>query len=208
MTYDPNIPEGSDILAESQQDLLNNASDADTDFSVDHVALSATSNNGKHKFSTYRHDPTIFAPATDTDEIALFPSLNPNNRVNLFAKYPQIEENEELNIEAATGQTLGIAPFAASYFRLAGGGGTTILGNAINLTATWTATIITCTFTTNAANASYFVRIGIGNQAATFVTFGAPYVANQTVSQFEIRKSSSANNFAAGNEFYVMVYEV
>jgi hypothetical protein len=51
MTYNPNIPQPSDNLSDSQNDLLNNFQTLDTSFAVNHYQFSnATANNGKHKF--------------------------------------------------------------------------------------------------------------------------------------------------------------
>lgn len=206
MTYDPTVPQPEDILATSQGELLTNASTTDTGISTDHVALSATEDNGKHNSSIYRFDPSISEPATDQEELALYPVLNPNNIINLFCKYQQIAANEEDDIEAEPGATIGIVPFAAAYFTLNASPAVTINGTAINLSASWVTNTITCTFGTNASNANYFVRLGFGNALAAILTFGEPGIINRTTASFDIQTTSAT--FSANEEFYVHVYEV
>jgi hypothetical protein len=47
--YNPNIPQPTDFLSNSQQDMLNNFSQANTTMGVDHYSFDdATANNGKH----------------------------------------------------------------------------------------------------------------------------------------------------------------
>lgn len=53
MTYNPNIPQAADIISNSQPELLSNFQQLDAQFSTDHVAFSATTNNGFHKKVTY-----------------------------------------------------------------------------------------------------------------------------------------------------------
>lgn len=70
MSYDPNIPQSNDIISASQIDLLNNFTSLNTQFNVDHVALNAGSNNGKHEKSTYIEQSAD--PTTAANEIALY----------------------------------------------------------------------------------------------------------------------------------------
>ena len=206
MTYNPAIPAPEDILADSQSDLLTNSLTTDTGFTTDHVALSSTEDNGKHKFSRYRYDSTINEPSTDQTEMALYPLDNGNGIINLLVKYQEIGVDDEEEIEAEPGVKFNAIPFASSYFTLAGAGAVTVNGTANNLSAVWATNIITCTFTTNAANTNYFVRLGFGNSAASAVTFGEPSIVNRALATFQI--VSPFNNFVSGNEFYVFVYEV
>ena len=48
--YQPNAPAPTDFLADSQLDIKNNFSFANTSFGVNHVDFSTVTNNGKHKF--------------------------------------------------------------------------------------------------------------------------------------------------------------
>lgn len=72
MTYNPAIPQATDIPAQSQADMLTNFSQLNTIFDVDHVPYNdaTAANRGKHDKSTYVEitpDPTTVA-----NEIALY----------------------------------------------------------------------------------------------------------------------------------------
>lgn len=66
MSYNPNIPLSTDIPSQSQAQILANFSQLNTQFTVDHVALNAGSNNGYHKQITYQNvlgsDPNLVSP--------------------------------------------------------------------------------------------------------------------------------------------------
>lgn len=49
-SYNPNIPQPNDILADSQGDLLQNFQSLDTYFGINHVQFSVTPNTGKHTY--------------------------------------------------------------------------------------------------------------------------------------------------------------
>lgn len=67
-SYNPAIPQSTDLLNVSQVDILNNFSSANTSFGIDHYAFdNGSANNGKHNTVT---TPIIVGsahPATTTD---------------------------------------------------------------------------------------------------------------------------------------------
>lgn len=65
MTFDPAIPQATDLLSNSQQDLLDNFSQLNTQFGIDHTAFNTGSGNGDgfHKKVTFPSAPVIAAPA-------------------------------------------------------------------------------------------------------------------------------------------------
>lgn len=66
MTFNPNIPQPTDFLATSQQDILTNFQTANTSQSVNHFPFNdTTADNGKHKFLQM---PESAAPVTAADE--------------------------------------------------------------------------------------------------------------------------------------------
>lgn len=72
MTYDPNIPQASDLISQSQSQIQTNFSQADSIFDQDHFTFddATVADRGKHRQSTYVElgaDPT-----TAADEIALY----------------------------------------------------------------------------------------------------------------------------------------
>lgn len=73
MTYNPNIPMANDDLSDSQPQLFNNFSIADTSFGVDHYKFSNLSGNtGKHNQITtpifVDNPPTGLPPVTAANE--------------------------------------------------------------------------------------------------------------------------------------------
>jgi len=54
MTYDPNIPQATDIISQSQGQLLTNFGQANTAFGIDHTAFSVVANQGFHKKVTFQ----------------------------------------------------------------------------------------------------------------------------------------------------------
>ena len=70
MTYNANIPQASDLISQSQGQLLTNFSQANTAFGVDHTAFDVVTNQGKHKKSTYVEQAAD--PATAANEMAIY----------------------------------------------------------------------------------------------------------------------------------------
>lgn len=52
MSYNANIPQATDLISQSQGQLLNNFSQANIAFGVDHTAFDVAANQGKHKKAT------------------------------------------------------------------------------------------------------------------------------------------------------------
>ncbi len=70
MTFNPNIPQPTDDLSDSQGQILTNFSSCNTSFGVNHYAFSdVTANNGKHKFMQMPQQ--VAAPVTAGNELAL-----------------------------------------------------------------------------------------------------------------------------------------
>lgn len=68
MTFNPNIPQATDLISQSQGQLLTNFSQANIAFGVDHTAFDVAANQGKHKKSTYLEqaaDPVTLANEID-----------------------------------------------------------------------------------------------------------------------------------------------
>lgn len=72
MTYNPNIPQATDIISQSQPLILTNFSQLNTVFMVDHVEYdnATAGDRGKHTSSTYVEQAV--APATGAAEEALY----------------------------------------------------------------------------------------------------------------------------------------
>ena len=72
MSYNPNIPQASDIPSQSQGEMLTNFSQLNTVFDVDHVPFNdgTVSNRGKHDQSTYIELGAD--PSTAANEVAVY----------------------------------------------------------------------------------------------------------------------------------------
>jgi len=110
MSYNPNIPQPTDFVSISQNDILNNFTQINTTFDEDHYTFDAAANNGKHKSVTL---PEGAAIGTDPGEIALY-SKDDGTRPALYLR----QENDGTEIQMS-----GISPSAATngYTFLPGG---------------------------------------------------------------------------------------
>lgn len=72
MTFNPNIPQSTDIPAQSQAQFLTNFSQLNTVFDLDHVTFNnaTAANRGKHDKSTYVEQSGD--PVTGANEVALY----------------------------------------------------------------------------------------------------------------------------------------
>lgn len=72
MTYNPNIPQATDIISQSQGQILTNFNQANTIFDVDHITFDAVAaaNRGKHDKSTYVE--LAADPVTVFNEVAVY----------------------------------------------------------------------------------------------------------------------------------------
>jgi hypothetical protein len=66
MVYDPGIPQPTDIISSSQLEILENFTQLNTQFSVDHIPLNAATGNGEHTQVSYNDvlagDPNLATP--------------------------------------------------------------------------------------------------------------------------------------------------
>jgi hypothetical protein len=76
MTYNPNIPQATDIPSQSQGQFLTNFGQLNTIFDVDHVPFNdgTAANRGKHDKSTYVEQGAD--PTTSANEMALYTKDN------------------------------------------------------------------------------------------------------------------------------------
>lgn len=195
MTFDPTKPASQDILATSQGDLLTNYGQQDTIFGVDHVAYSATQNNGKHKKTTLHYESNIPIPVPADNEIIQYPNSNPNGRINGNVIY------------GVSTDIANYLPFAICYLELLGGNAVNDLGNSVNIdiaASSWAGSTITLVFNTAATNANYQVFITPGSKVVTLSNLGTIRIMNQTANSFEIRGSHLTTNI----EFYIFVFEI
>ena len=70
MTFNAAIPQSTDLISQSQAQILTNFSQSNTAFGIDHTAFDVVSNQGKHKKSTYVEQGSD--PATLANEMAVY----------------------------------------------------------------------------------------------------------------------------------------
>lgn len=99
MAYNANVPQPTDLLSQSQSDLLNNFIALQTLIDVNHVDF-ASGDQGKHKFITFPVQSP--APTFAAGEEGLYSFLNTTTSQN------------ELYVHKQTGATTAEIPFTAS----------------------------------------------------------------------------------------------
>ncbi len=74
MSYNPNVPQPTDLLSNSQGQILANFNKANSSFGINHYPFdNGTANNGKHKFVTIPQAIAPFnPPASVLNEIILY----------------------------------------------------------------------------------------------------------------------------------------
>jgi hypothetical protein len=92
MTYNPNIPQATDLISNSQPQILANFNQLNVQFGVDHQAFNTGSGNGDgtHKQITFDNAPTEPTPSGTISNI--FPLLVGSNQ-ELFFKNASTEYN-------------------------------------------------------------------------------------------------------------------
>lgn len=70
MVYNPSTPQATDLPYDSQAEILENFTQLNTIFDVDHVTFNAVENNGKHNQTTFIDSAAD--PGPGADEIALY----------------------------------------------------------------------------------------------------------------------------------------
>ena len=85
MSFDPNIPQATDRPSASQADLLNNFTQLNTVFDVDHVTFNAASDRGEHNKITL--NSTIADPGLADPKCSLYIKTVAGDSELFFEKY-------------------------------------------------------------------------------------------------------------------------
>lgn len=102
MTYQPNIPQSTDLISVSQNDLLNNFQSINTSWNVNHVDFNLAG-AGKHNFVEYVNQAGD--PAGAASEFTLFSKVSGGGQSEIFYKR---------NSEATAYQLTGTNPSGAA----------------------------------------------------------------------------------------------
>lgn len=79
MAYNQNIPQATDALSQSQQDILNNFLANYNAFNVNHVTFNAGADMGKHKWLTLPQQASTPPITFGATEMALYSAQSPYN---------------------------------------------------------------------------------------------------------------------------------
>lgn len=178
MAFQAGIPQPGDLLSNSQGDILANFTQLNNQFSINHVALTAGTDNGKHTFVTLMENGG--APATAVGEGSIYVDVSGGTREQLYYR----RENNGVSapittliggyakITRATGAYTG-NNFNMGAAAVVGGGGTTI----------------DVTFTNPLIDANYLV-LSMKDAGESFA------FENVTANGFRLRTSDVAYTFA------------
>ena len=192
MTFNPNIPKPTDLLSNSQADLLANNGFLNASFSRNHVALNIATNNGKH---TFIEMPTLASiPAPVPGLIAGEGTLYTKGSGGAQLFYTPGTSGNEYQL------TRTIAASFASFASANPGwtflpGGLLLQWGTKTLSANNTLTTITfpVTFTAPVTNVFSIVLTKISSDNSTTGQEVRISSGNVTISQFKVSQSSSSS---------------
>lgn len=117
MSYNPNIPQPSDKLSQSQPSILTNFQKLNEIFEVDHLSYTASdvANRGKHMGVHMREQLSV--PSTASQEVCVFSQRSSGN----LSLYYREENNGPVHPLTSSSSTTGGGP--------QGGSGTMTIGN-------------------------------------------------------------------------------
>lgn len=200
MTYNPNIPNATDLLSNSQGQIKANFGKADTSFGTDHYAFSdATVNNGMHKWSEYVNQ--LSAPPNNASISSFYGSGTPGF-ANIYWKQ-EFGGADPTKNQGASVQMTGLAPLSAAngYTFLPGGlllqwGTMAILANPNPQTITYAVPFTGSPYSINISKIT--ADISSTGQEIRIIT------GSVTNINFQVRQSSSSS----ANSIYWMAIGV
>ena len=151
MPFDPDKPQPQDDISVSQADLLENFTELNTQFSVNHVGFDDTTGDaGKHKFVTFVQQADT--PETKADEQVVY-AKDSDGTPELFAR-PE-SNGTEYQLTKSGNINTGLIPMVAVNFNQTGA----IQGTALNVASIarpGAAGTYVVTFTSALPSANYF----------------------------------------------------
>ena len=114
--YNNAIPQPTDFLSVSQQDILNNFSQADISFGIDHYTFSdGTANNGKHNQVTTPIITGAAHPSTAADEPKFYAMKDSTNLGTLqYSRGPSDAVTTPITKLQSTAAAITLAPTAST----------------------------------------------------------------------------------------------
>lgn len=190
MTYNPNIPQPTDVLANSQGDILTNFTQLNTVYSLDNVpfADAVVADRGKHKKCTYQAQGAD--QATSATEVVIY-CKNGGGVSNIHLPYVRFQNNGALT--KATG--FPFSPICAGVLQYGAGLVVNPIGTSFFNVASAVRTVnngapIVITFGLQAPDANYVV-------VPQFIGNSNIFVQSQTAASFTL--TGSMGNFSIIN---------
>lgn len=177
MSFNPNIPQSTDLISQSQGQILTNFAQSNTIFDVDHFTFNdaAAADRGKHRQSTY---PELgAAPTTIANEGAVF-TLAGTAETELYFRRESNGEQVQLSIIRAW----------ANFFW---NGAAIVINDSFNIssiTRSGNGTYVV-NFTKNMRNALYTVLTST-QMTTAFTTGGIAGVGTLAASNFQLNVKS------------------
>jgi len=118
MTYNRNIPQPADLISVSQGDLLENFSELNTQFGVNHVAFDDPgADKGKHKFCTLVKQAAD--PSAQSDEYIMYSKDDVSGDTEIYLK-PESSKGAAFQMTKDGNLFIGLVPFVAVNFSITG----------------------------------------------------------------------------------------
>ena len=119
-TYNPSIPMATDLISNSQSQILANFGQLNTQFGVDHIPFNTGSGNGDgtHKKITFDNAPTEPTPTGTISNV--FPLLVGSNQ-ELFFKNASTEYSSSGKVQLTGPSSIGSTTNSSGYVTLPGG---------------------------------------------------------------------------------------
>ncbi len=174
MAYNPAIPQATDALAQSQQDILNNFASIGTTFDVNHVDFNAGADAGKHKYVVLPVQNPSPPIAFGAGELALYSFLSPVtakneiyiNKTNQVTVVQVPSTASILSVTSAPGNNVSGWTYLPSGILLKWGTGNANGNTAILFPVAATIPVFTdvmsvqlCTYANSVADSNTFVRL-------------------------------------------------
>tara|TARA_R110000868_G_scaffold359365_1_gene621202 strand:+ start:409 stop:1050 length:642 start_codon:yes stop_codon:yes gene_type:complete len=200
MVYDPSIPAHADQMSVSQGDLLENFTQLNTQFGVNHVPFDdVTADVGKHKFCTFVKQAND--PQSQGDEYIIYSKDDTSGVTELFAN-PEAGQGDPYQITKGGNLFTGITPHAAANFIFDG----TVQGSSLNINSITQPNpgeaAYTIQFTTPAPDSNYFWQIsgfdGSNNPTLGQVEANLNYATVVTAASIKIVFLNQNNNTPLG----------
>jgi hypothetical protein len=187
MTYNPAIPAAADDPSVSQGQMLTNFTLINTYINVDHVALNALADQGKHNQSTYL--TSAVAPASGAGEGSIFVQNTGGARQHCYFR------------RESNGIQIPISTFTGGFCRVNAGA---LLGDNFNIAgvASGGVGIYNITFTNNLTSVNYATFVQIHGDV------GQAWTENFAVGSVQVRTATNAGVLVARNFSLLIVGEI